>query len=461
MNILLLDASAQSLHEESVHEALPGAVVDPVSSVFDACQRLRQASYHLIAAFLPIPEWSAEEVLDELQRLSGFVPIVLFDAAASTDGAVRATKHGAFYYFGALPAADLVRRVFEAAIEQKRSRELALFGHSLVHEPWRKYLVGESEPMNRLAQVIRLVGPRRCTVLITGETGTGKEMGARAIHAASLRAHLPLVALNCHALPETLLEAELFGHVKGAFTGAAGNRVGRFEQAQRSTLFLDEIGDMPVTLQAKLLRVLQEREFQRIGSSETVQVDVRVVAATNVDLAERVREGKFREDLYYRLNVVPIRMPALRERSSDVPLLVHHFLDKIARLEDLPVKQITLETIERLRRHPWPGNVRQLENAIEMAIALSGDRAILYPSDFPLEPPSARKQPLPANSLSIAVPSDGLDFEHTVSSLERSLLEQALRRTQGNKKLAAELLHLKRTTLTAKLKTLEMSCATV
>ena len=457
MNLLLLDPAADKDHQDLVRAALPGAMIDPVASVFDACQRLREASYHLIAAFLPIPDWQAEELLDELQRLNGLVPAVIFDPDASTDAAIRATKLGAFYYFGPDPEIETVRRVFEAAIEQKRSRELALFGHSLVHEPWRKYLVGESEPMNQLAQVIRLIGPRRCTVLITGETGTGKEMAARALHMASLRAHLPLVAINCHALPESLLEAELFGHVKGAFTGAANHRIGRFEQAHRSTLLLDEIGDMPLNLQAKLLRVLQEREFQRIGSSENVQVDVRVVAATNIDLVERVRAGHFREDLYYRLNVVPIRLPTLRERSGDVPLLVHHFLDKIARQEDMRVKEITPEALDRLRRHSWPGNVRQLENAVEMAIALSGDRMSLYPSDFPLEPPSARKQPPATRAASVAVPDSGIDFEHTVSTLERSLLEQALRKTQGNKKLAAELLRLKRTTLTAKLKTFELA----
>jgi DNA-binding NtrC family response regulator len=457
MNILLLDGVSDPIHRDLVRKALPDAIIDPVTSVFEACDRLRQSPYQLIAAFLPISDWSADELLDELQRLSGLVPAVLFDADASTDAAVQATKLGAFYYFGADPPIGAVRRVFQAAIEQKRSRELALFGHSLMHEPWRKYLVGESEPVNQLAQVIRLVGPRRCTVLITGETGTGKEMAARSVHMASLRAHLPLVAINCHALPESLLEAELFGHVKGAFTGAANHRVGRFEQAHHSTLFLDEIGDMPVNLQTKLLRVLQEREIQRVGSSETIQIDVRVVAATNVDLAERVRSGNFREDLYYRLNVVPIRVPALRERIGDVPLLVHHFLDKIARQEDMRVKEITPETLDRLRRHSWPGNVRQLENAVEMAIALSGDRITLYPSDFPLESAAARKHPAHSRSASVAVPDNGLDFEHTVSTLERSLLEQALRKTQGNKKLAAELLRLKRTTLTAKLKTLEIA----
>ena len=455
MKILVLDTQDPRSRLENLAPHIKASEIDHASSVFEAAQILRESAHHTLIAFLPVADWSAEELLDELQRVNGFIPVILCEANGSTDRAVRLTKLGAFYYFSSDPTPEQFNRVIEAAVEFRRSRELALFGHSLAHEPWRKYLIGESQPVHHLAQIIRLVGPRRCTVLITGETGTGKEMVARAIHMAGSRAHLPLVAVNCHALPESLLEAELFGHVKGAFTGAAAARIGRFEQAHRSTLFLDEIGDMPLELQSKLLRVLQEREFQRIGSSETVQVDVRVIAATNLNLLERIRHGKFREDLYYRLNVVPLTTPPLRDRRSDIPLLVHHFIEKIARQEDLPVKEIAPETLESLRRYDWPGNVRQLENAVEMAIALSGDRDVLYPSDFPLPLPSASKQ-APPSSGDLALPDEGIDFEMTVSALERNLLEQALRRTKGNKKLAAELLGLKRTTLTAKLKTLEM-----
>jgi transcriptional regulator with PAS, ATPase and Fis domain len=309
--------------------------------------------------------------------------------------------------------------------------------------------------MQQTAQEIRLVAPRRSTVLITGETGTGKELVARSIHAASSRNRSSLVSVNCSALPEALLEAELFGHVKGAFTGAIGHRVGRFEEANHGTIFLDEIGDMPFGLQAKLLRVVQEREFQRLGSSETVRVDVRVVAATHTDLVDLIEQGKFREDLYYRLNVVPIALPPLRERPTDVPTLVEHFIQRICREEDLAIKQISHETMGRLAAHDWPGNVRQLENAVEKAIVLSGDRTMLYPGDFPLPP---RKMPVaypPGSSESmIAVPDQGLDFERTVGGIELNILEQALRKTRGNKKLAAKMLGLKRTTLTAKLKSL-------
>jgi transcriptional regulator with GAF, ATPase, and Fis domain len=305
-----------------------------------------------------------------------------------------------------------------------------------------------------MVEIIQLVGGRRATVLITGETGTGKEMVARAIHLAGPRAQHPMVAVNCNALPENLMEAELFGHVKGAFTGAIQHRVGRFEQANRGTLFLDEIGDLPLDIQTKLLRVLQEREFQRVGSSETVRVDVRVIAATNVDLLEKIRERKFREDLYYRLNVVPIATPALRDRLDDVPALARHFIEKICRLEGIPERELSPDALDWLVMQPWPGNVRQLENAVEMAIALCGDREVLEPSDF-VPRGSVMQRALPVPATDIAVPETGLDFEQTVGQIERKLLEQALEKAGGNKTAAAEMLGLKRTTLTAKLKSAE------
>jgi transcriptional regulator with GAF, ATPase, and Fis domain len=289
-------------------------------------------------------------------------------------------------------------------------------------------------------------------VLIGGETGTGKEMAARALHMASPRASQPMVAVNCSALPENLLETELFGHIKGAFTGAIQTRVGRFEQAHKGTLFLDEIGDMPLELQAKLLRVLQDREIQRLGSSENIKVDVRVIAATNMNLLERVRQGKFREDLYYRLNVVPLEMPPLRKRESDIALLVEHFVKKICQLEDIPVKKVTPEAIERLKGCSWPGNVRQLENAVEMAVAMTGDRETLFPGDFGLAPAGpVRVIPFAATAISFPAP-ETTDFETAVSLFERTMLEQALQKTAGNKTAAAELLGLKRTTLIMKLR---------
>jgi len=305
--------------------------------------------------------------------------------------------------------------------------------------------------MRQVSHIIRMVGPRRATVLVTGETGTGKELVARALHLAGPRRKGPMVAVNCSALPDQLLEAEIFGHVRGAFTGAFQQRMGRFEQAQGGTLFLDEIGEMPIDLQAKLLRVLQEREFQRLGSSETIRADVRVVAATNCDLANRIEEGRFREDLYYRLNVVPIPVPPLRRRYGDIPLLARHLTERICGQEQIPLKALQPDTIQLLNEYPWPGNVRQLENAVEMAIALSGDRNLLTPEDFPLPMP---RRAAPAETPVVAVPDDGLDYEHTLAVIERSILEQALRKTGGNKKAAAVMLRLKRTTLSAKVRSL-------
>ena len=318
---------------------------------------------------------------------------------------------------------------------------------------WERLLVGQSSEMRRVHEVIRLVASRRATVLISGETGTGKELAARALHVAGTRHAGPWIAVNCSALPETLLESELFGHVRGAFTGALQSRAGRFEQAQGGTIFLDEIGELSMELQAKLLRVLQEREVQRLGSSDPIRLDIRVVAATNRNLADRVRDGKFREDLYYRLNLVPLEMPPLRRRPTDIGLLAEYFVEKICRAETIPVKAITREALDKLYIHPWPGNVRQLENAIEMAIALSGNRPALGVGDFPFP---AVDPPRNADTAALVdVPDCGLDYEQTVALIERSILEQALRKTGGNKKAAAEMLRLKRTTLSAKVRSLE------
>lgn len=416
-----------------------------------ALEELYQHSYDALVLDFPMPGWTPIDLLESVERFAPQVPVLIRDSEATLSDDQLA-RFGA--YRSLAPAADVFAQI-DQAIEARRTRNLATLAAGAGREAWERLLVGESPEMRQVSHIIRLVGARRSTVLITGETGTGKEVAARALHLASPRRRAPWVAVNCSALPENLLEAELFGHVRGAFTGAVQNRVGRFEQAHRGTLFLDEIGDLPMDLQAKFLRVLQEREFQRLGSSETIHVDIRVVAATNCELAQRVEEGRFREDLYYRLNVVPIHMPPLRQRSGDIPMLASHFAEKVCRLEEIPLKSLRPEAIERLRGYAWPGNVRQLENAVEMAIALSGERAMLVPADFPLAAPARARTTLPVNTPVVSVPDDGLDYEQTLAIIERSILEQALRKTGGNKKAAAGMLRLKRTTLSAKMRSLD------
>jgi DNA-binding NtrC family response regulator len=431
-------------------DACEGIVTEEIlrvslDSAAEAIEQLRTSSVGAVVIEDPClgdtHDHTVEELLEELVQASRGTPIVICDRAASIADAVRYIRLGAH---DVISAGSDATAIIDAATEFHRSQRAA----DSSNEPWRKHIVGSSKAIMRTIEIIRLVGSRRSTILITGETGTGKEMVARAIHLSSPRAQQPIVAVNCNALPENLLEAELFGHVKGAFTGAIQHRVGRFEQANKGTLFLDEVGDLPLDIQTKLLRVLQEREFQRVGSSETIRVDVRLIAATNVDLLQKIREGKFREDLYYRLNVVPIAAPPLRDRLEDIAVLAHHFVEKICRQEDIPTRRLSPETIERLKNHPWPGNVRQLENVVEMAVALSGTREILYPSDFPL-PTSTATRLTPT----IAIATN--DFEQTVGRIERQLLEDALKKAHGNKTVAAEMLGLKRTTLAAKLKSLE------
>jgi DNA-binding NtrC family response regulator len=402
-------------------------------------QYLNELEFDVAVIFAPLSDASIEDVLEELVRTR--LPVIIHDPAATVSDSVHYMRLGAQDVAG--PGANLAELI-ELACDVRGGS-----ARGSGDEAWRELLVGSSRAIRRTVEIIALVSGRKSTVLITGETGTGKELVARAIHKASPRAQLPMVAINCAALPESLLEGELFGHVKGAFTGAVQHRVGRFEQANHGTLFLDEIGDLPPDTQTKLLRVLQEREFQRLGSSETVRVDVRLIAATNFDLPQRIREGRFREDLYYRLNVVPISTPSLR----DVALLANHFVDKVCRDEGIPIRRLSPEALMKLRTYSWPGNVRQLENAVERAVALSGEREMLSPLDFAL---GESPKPLPAATTgTINVSELGLDFDQTVGNIERQILEGAMRKAGGNKTAAAEMLGLKRTTLAAKLKSLE------
>ena len=422
------------------HQILTDFDVRRVNTLAEAHEVLSTQRMDCALVAGAIPDVSFAEVLELLQHLDALLPFVFRGEDMTAGDAVRLIRLGAYHCFSGADSPDALRECLERAVEERRCKETTWIHGGDKREEWRRLLVGESPAMQDVENTIRLVGARRCTVLITGETGTGKELAARALHMAGPRAHLPMVAVNCSALPENLLEAELFGHVKGAFTGAVNHRVGRFEQAHKSTLFLDEIGDMPVALQAKLLRVLQEREIQRLGSSETVRVDVRMVAASNANLLDLVRQGRFREDLYYRLNVVPLQMPPLRQRRGDIALLKRHFVKKVCDAEGLPLRTVAPEALRVLEGAPWPGNVRQLENTVEMAVVLSGDRVYLNASDFGFTSSAGAKLamiqfPAPAPEI-----HEALDFETAVSSYERSLLEGALHKAGGNKTNAAGML---------------------
>jgi len=407
----------------------------------------------LVVVELPIANSTIEQVLSEAQNAVIPIPVVIYDPESILDERIIRPPMTVFRHItGTLNAAEfsgIVNAALEAGVQLQKEA-------SQSREPWRDLLVGESQPMRALHAMIRLVGPRQSTVLITGETGTGKEMVARAIHMASRRAGSRMVSVNCAAIPENLFEAELFGHAKGAFTGAVNDRIGRFEQAHRGSIFLDEVGEIPIEVQPKLLRVLQERELQRVGGSNDIQIDTRVIAASNSDLEQAVGEKKFREDLLYRLNVVPVRVPPLRSRTSDIPLLADHFIEKVCRRESLRLKKLSADALRRLTAYEWPGNVRQLEHAIEMAVTLAGDRTQLYAGDLPL--PESKPLPRVAGAPEISFGSDKVNLGEVMGNVERLLLQEALRKCDGNKAKAANMLGIPRTTLVYRVKSLE-GCA--
>jgi transcriptional regulator with PAS, ATPase and Fis domain len=367
----------------------------------------------------------------------GFV-IGIYDPGCSVAGSVQWIKEGAAHVATTPEELELFVDGLEAPPDSPRSRRT----------------IGVSASARRILESIEMVANRRCNVLIEGETGTGKEVVARAVHSQGTRSRGPWVAVNCGAIPEALLEAELFGYVRGAFTGAVQTRIGKFELANHGTIFLDEIGDMPLATQAKLLRVIQERDVEKLGSNEPVRLDVRIVAATNVNLAARVADGGFRQDLFYRLNVFRIELPPLRERTGDILGLASHFVAKICASEKIPLKTLDRSAVARLEAHPWPGNIRELENAIEAAVVISGKRSTIFPSDLrllrPIAPCSEQDEKRPPD-----LPLDGVDYQRAREDFEKVMLSQALTRTRGNKTAAAQLLGLKRTTLSARMRALE------
>ena len=449
LHLLFVDdeTALRSLMAERLGER--GFEVVEADSGEKAIHLLEQFAFDVVITDLRMPGIDGTRVIETaLERYPGIVGIVITGYGTMKD-AVDAIKRGASDFIAKPFQFDELMHVLQKAIEQRRLKSENAYLRSQLEERYQfGGILGRSRAMRALFQLLETVSRSSSTILITGETGTGKEVVARAIHHGSPRRAARFVALNCSAIPETLLEAELFGHVRGAFTGAVGTRQGRIEQAHKGTLFLDEVGTMSTALQMKLLRALQEREFERVGDNNTIKVDVRFISATNSDLAKMVAEGTFREDLYYRLNVIPMQLPPLRERRDDIPLLVTHFLEKFAPGTAMHVSQAAMRA---LMAYAWPGNVRQLENAVERAVALGAGRNEIDIADLP---PEIQALPQTASTPFVDFPDDGLDLPAYLSSIERDLIHRSLERTGGNRNKAAELLRIKRTTLVEKLKRL-------
>ncbi len=438
-NDLERQITADTLREE-------GFAVEEAPIGKRAMELLEVSQFDVVLTDLMMPGMSGEELLANVRSRYPATQVVVLTAHGTIDSAVKAMKTGAFYYLTKPTDREtLVMTVGKAAELANLQQENLLLRTRLEGKLQVEGLIGQDAAILDVIKIVRKVAPSNATVLVQGESGTGKEVIARAIHKLSPRAARPFVAINCSAIPDTLIENELFGHERGAFTGATERKTGLIESADKSTLFLDEIADLGFALQAKILRVLQEREVRRVGGNESVRVDVRLIAATNRNLAEEVGEGRFREDLYYRINVVTITLPPLRDRRSDIPLLANHTLQRFSHLANDRVKEISREAMAVLLDYPWPGNVRQLESAIERAILLcEGDR--IMPRDLPQEV-LARKTVARSGDRSRAerfeIPPDGINFEH----FERDLILQAMEKAEWVIAKAAKLLGMSYRTL--------------
>ena len=407
-----------------------------------AIELLKKQRVDILITDIRMPQISGVDVLREAKRIDPEIVSIVMTAFASTDTAVEALRLGAADYVHKSPSAanELRLRVRKELERKNLQRENVLLKRALQTSHKFSNIIGRSEPMVQVFQLIETIAGTNSTVLITGESGTGKELAARAIHFNSPRKDKPFVAVNCGALSETLLDSELFGHMKGAFTGADTNKKGLIEVAEKGSIFLDEIGEMTPLVQVKLLRVLQERRYRRLGGTEEVEADIRVIAATNRDLAKMVAEGTFREDLFYRINVIPIRLPALRERGDDIPILAEHFVARFAAQMGKPVTGISGAAVACLQAYSWPGNIRELENAMERAVALERTPSILVES-LPEQlrgvgTQAARAAAAPSEQF----PEAGFDLEQHVQHIEREYIAEALRRAGGVKVKAAELL---------------------
>jgi len=416
-----------------------------------ALQAVKESVVHIVITDYQLPDIDGLEVIDRLSKLDAKIIPIVMTGFGTIETAVRAMKSGAFDFITKPFDLETVAVVVRKAAEFHRLRQENHLLRRAVRDQYRlEQLVGVSEPMQQVLEFVQKVADSDSTVMIQGESGTGKELVARMLHFNSLRRDRPLVPVNCGAIPENLLESELFGHEKGAFTGATHARMGRFELAHGGTIFLDEIGELSLSLQVKLLRVLQEREFERVGGNRTIHVDVRIIAATNQDLETMVEERRFRQDLFYRLNVIPIVIPPLRERRTDIPLLIDHFLTRFNQSKHTEVVGLDDEALRLLIEYDWPGNIRELENMMERMAVLK-KRGILSSEDLPQK--ISRKSIIPElKEQFIRLSEDGIHLSREVEQYEKHLIMEALKKANGVTARAAQLLHLNRTTLVEKLK---------
>jgi two-component system response regulator HydG len=422
-----------------------GYAIDESDDGSAAIERVHERAFDLIMMDIRMVKVSGLQALAEIKALNPAIPIIIMTAYSSVESAVEALKSGAYDYLTKPLDFDELRLVMERAMEHSHLREEnRLLRETLGVHFDTQHIIGRSAPMMRLMETVAQVAPSEATVLITGESGTGKEMVAGAIHFNSPRKDGPFVKINCAAITETLLESELFGHEKGAFTGAHRQKEGRFRQAHGGSLFLDEISEMSLAMQVKLLRVLQEREITRVGGEEVIKVDVRIIAATNKDLAREIEVGRFREDLYYRLNVVALEMPPLRERREDIPLLAQHFLEALSKENRKNIKGFTPQAMDRLIKYDWPGNVRELMNAVERGVVLSRSP---YLDEEVLSLISSDE--LSSQDISSG---DGLNADMPLDEVEKATILKTLESAGGNKSEAARRLGITRRTLHKRLK---------
>ena len=425
-----------------------------VSTVEDgaaAIQAVKDSVVHIVITDFQLPDIDGLEIIDRLAKLDAKIIPIMMTGFGTIETAVRAMKSGAFDFITKPFDLEAVAVVVRKAAEFLRLRQENHLLRKAVRDQYRlEQLVGASEPIQQVMEFVRKVADSDSTVMIQGESGTGKELVARMLHFNSLRKDRPLVPVNCGAIPENLLESELFGHEKGAFTGATHARMGRFELANGGTIFLDEIGEMSLPLQVKLLRVLQEREFERVGGNRTIHVDVRIVAATNQDLETLVEEKRFRKDLFYRLNVIPIVIPPLRERRSDIPLLIDHFLTRFNQTKHTEISSLAPDALHLLTEYDWPGNIRELENMIERLVVLK-KRGVLSIGDLP-DKICRKSSGTELKEQFIRFSEDGINLSREVEQYEKHLIMEALRKANGVTSRAAQLLQLNRTTLVEKLK---------